>query len=107
MLCLEFVAHTPDGLDHIAFVAHLGSELFDMSVNGAGIPEIIIVPYVIQYLFSGERDAGILHEILQKLKLLKGKLQLLTVHRTGVSRGIEHYAAVFKSLSFSNGIGSS
>ncbi len=52
ILRLELVTHTPDSLDHIAFVPELATELLDVSVYCSGISKIVIVPDIIENLLS-------------------------------------------------------
>ena len=47
---LKLIAHPPDCLDILALIAHFTSQFFDMSINGSGISEIIIIPHRIQDL---------------------------------------------------------
>ena len=69
-LCIELIPHSPDGLDQFAFIAQLAAQLFYMRVNRTGIAEIVIIPYVIQYLFSLKSDSSVFHKISQQFKFL-------------------------------------
>ena len=50
---VQLIAHTPDCLDIIPFFAHLAAQLFHMGIDGSGITEIIIIPYMIQNFLTG------------------------------------------------------
>ena len=71
LLDIEFIPHPPDGLDAVAFFAHLGAEFFDVGIYSAGITEIIVIPHIVQNLFPGERNALVFHEIRKKLEFLE------------------------------------
>ena len=47
------ILNTPDCLDIIPFFAHLATQLFHMGIDGSGITEIIIIPYMIQNFLTG------------------------------------------------------
>lgn len=53
---LKFVAHTPDCLYIFALVSHLVPELLDMGIYGSGVSKIVVVPYIVQDLFSGKSN---------------------------------------------------
>lgn len=50
----KFVSHSPDGFYiFAAFFPQLTSQFFHMGVDGSCITEIIVIPYMIQYFFTG------------------------------------------------------
>ncbi len=53
-LRLKLVPHPPDGLYAVALLPHFGAKFFDVGVDGAGVTEIVVVPDVIQDLFTGK-----------------------------------------------------
>ena len=51
-----------------------------MGINGPGIAKVIIVPHIVQNLFSGKSQALVFHKIRKKLKFLEAQFYFPTVH---------------------------
>ncbi len=76
---LEFVAHTPDGFDIIAFVAYFIPKFLYMRINRSCISEIIIIPHIVQDFLSGQRNSLIFYEISQSVKFLETQVDLFAI----------------------------
>ncbi len=50
---LKFITNAPNGDDQITFLPQLAPQLFNMSIDGAGVAEVIVVPDAVKDLFPG------------------------------------------------------
>ena len=65
-----------------------------MDVNGAGAPEVVVAPDLLQQLLAGEHPARVLRQVLQQFELLVREVKDLATHRRGVAGLIDQQLAV-------------
>ena len=57
-----------------------------MGIYGSGISEIVIIPYTVQYLFSGKCNSLVFHKVGEQLEFLVAQIHRFSVdcHLVGV-----------------------
>ena len=70
-----------------------------MRVYRSGIPEIIIIPHIIQNLFPGKGDSLVFHKISEKLKLLKAQINTPVADRHHVGGFVQMDSSFIQHLS--------
>lgn len=77
----EPVPHAADRLDQGARGRRASGAGSDVHIDGAGTAVEVPTPDALQQGLARENDAGLAHEVLEKVELAQGELELLAVHR--------------------------
>ena len=76
-----------------------------MGVDRPCIPEIVIIPHIVQYLLPGQGDSLVFHKVGQKLEFFKTSINLCVVNLNLMGRLVYHDSTRIDDIPGSNRVG--
>ena len=80
LVFFKFIPRSSHGLNVVAVLSELAAKQLYLPVNSPVNAEIIISPYVVEYLVAGEHYPFIAYQQRENVELLRGKLDALAVY---------------------------
>jgi len=102
---VEFVADAPHGSNVAAALAQMAPQHFDMGIHGAVLAKVVVVPHLLQDLFTAEGDALVGSKEHQQVELLGGQGHLLAGNAHRVAGRVDGQLTKGHGVGGSGGLG--